>query len=339
MPANRRWILRRRPVGAVAADDLEYVVSETPALAEGEILLRNLYLSIDPTSRLWMSDQDQYMVPVKLGEPMRGGVLGVVEASRSSLFRPGDLAIPNPGAWESYTVAPATTTRRIEPVPGLPITAHMSVLGSAGRTAYFGITDIGRPQPGETVVVTAAAGAVGSLAGQIAKIAGARVVGVAGGPDKCRRLVQEFGFDAAIDYRSENVGAALDRLCPDGIDVDFENVGGPIMNDVFDRLNDFGRLVLCGMIATYNSDGPKRGPDDFGRILMHRLTVRGFINGDYAARSQEAWTAIARWIAEGRLKWSVHVVEGLDQAVAAVHRLFTGEHDGKLLVRISPEPD
>ena len=223
-------------------------------------------------------------------------------------------------------------------LPGVPLTAYMSVLGATGLTAWYGMCDIGKPQPGETVVVSAAAGAVGSIAGQIAKLKGARVIGIAGGKAKCDWLTGELGFDGAIDYKSEDVGAALDRLCPNGIDVNFENVGGDIMDAVFSRMNNFGRMPLCGMISTYNDDSRPSGPTDFVRVLMHRLTVRGFIITDFLPRAGEAMAELIPWVMEGKLKWKVHVDQGLDGAMDSLQRLFTGAHDGKLLIQVSPEP-
>lgn len=338
MPTNRQWVLRHRPQGEIAPGDLELIERPTPPLAEGEVLVRTVYLSLDPTNRIWMSDQDQYLPPVGVGDVMRGGGIGVVEESRSERFQPGDVVNTGLGGWQSYVVAHEGTVNRVPTLPGLPLTAFMSVLGATGLTAYFGMTDIGKPQPGETVVVSAAAGAVGSIAGQIAKLRGARVIGIAGGQAKCRWLTDELGFDAAIDYKAEDVGAALDRLCPNGIDVNFENVGGAIMDAVVSRMNNFGRVALCGMISTYNQDPPIPGPTDFGRILMHRLLIKGFIVIDYLPRAGEAFAELGPWVAAGQLKWKAHVVDGLENAAEAVGRLFTGDHDGKLLVRVSAEP-
>lgn len=337
MPVNRQWVLRRRPVGEIAPGDLEFVEAPIRPIEPGEILVRNVYLSLDPTNRIWMSDQDQYLPPVNLGEVMRGGTIGVVETSRSDRFRQGDLVNAGLSGWQSHSIVHEAMASPAPQLPGVPLTAWMSVLGATGLTAYFGMTDIGRPQPGETVVVSAAAGAVGSIAGQIAKLKGARVVGIAGGPAKCAWLTGELGFDGAVDYRNEDVGAALDRLCPDGIDVNFENVGGPVMNAVVARMNTFSRMPLCGLISGYNAERVA-GPEDFGRILMKRVLVRGFIVIDYLPRAAEAMAELIPWVLEGRLKWKAHVVEGLENAAEAVNRLFTGDHQGKLLVRVSPEP-
>jgi NADPH-dependent curcumin reductase CurA len=338
MPANRQWILRNRPSGEISTRDLEFVTSQTRELHEGEVLIRNIYLSLDPTNRIWMSDQDQYLPPVQIGEVMRGGVIGVVEASRSDRFRPGAVVNPGLGGWEDYTIANADGVSPVPLIPGVPLTAFMSVLGATGLTAYFGLLDIGKPQPGETVVVSAAAGAVGSIVGQIAKLKGCRVIGIAGGPRKCRWIVDELGFDGAVDYKSEEVGAALDRLCPNGVDIDFENVGGPIMDAVLSRMNLFGRMALCGMISTYNTMDPIPGPSDFARVLMRRLLIKGFIVIDYLPRAGEAFAELAPWVASGKLQWKAHVVDGLENAVDGVKRLFTGDHDGKLLIGVSPPP-
>ena len=296
-----------------------------------------MLLQLDPSNRLRMSDREQYLPPVGIGDVMRGGTLGVVEESRSSRFAVGDFVMPAQSGWQLYTVADGASTGRVRRQDGVPLTAYLSVLGSTGLTAYFGLLEIGQPKEGETVVVSAAAGAVGSIVGQIAKIKGCRVVGIAGGPAKCRWLVDELGFDGAIDYKSEDVGKALDRLCPEGIDISFENVGGPIMDAVFARLNRDGRMALCGMISAYNDEGPMPGPTDFGRVLMNRLTIRGFIVIDFLHRAREARGDLSSWIAQGRIKWKDHVVDGLEAAPEALQRLFRGDHDGKLLVRVSPE--
>ncbi|WP_397422613.1 NADP-dependent oxidoreductase [Phenylobacterium sp.] len=334
----KRWVLQHRPVGDIKAGDLKLVEEPIRDLADGEVLVRTLYLSLDPTNRIWMSDQDQYMPPVQIGDTMRGGSLGIVERSRSDRFKQGDVVNTGLGGWTSHVIVGGGMLMPAPQLPGVPLTAYMSVLGATGLTAWFGLCDIGKPQPGETVVVSAAAGAVGSIVGQIAKLKGARVIGIAGGKAKCDWLVNDLGFDGAIDYKSEDVGAALDRLCPNGIDVNFENVGGEIMNAVFNRMNNFGRMPLCGMISTYNDDGRPTGPTDFSRILMHRLTVRGFIITDFLPRAAEAMAELIPWVMEGKLKWKVHVDQGLEGAMDSLQRLFTGDHDGKLLIQVSPEP-
>lgn len=333
---SRQWILRRRPQGLIQTGDLELVEQELAPLEAGEVLVRTLYLSLDPTNRTWMNDTQGYLPPVGLGEVMRGLTLGVVEDSRSDRFALGDIVSPHSGGWADYAVVGEGGLRKIHPVPGLPLTAHMSVMGMTGMTAYFGITDVLKVQPGETLVISAAAGAVGSIAGQIAKQKGARVIGIAGGPDKCRWLTQELGFDAAIDYRNEDVGAALDRLAPEGIDLNFENVGGEIMIAVMNRLKVHGRMAVCGLISAYNATKMPPAPN-FARIITHRLKVQGFLVLDYAHRGAEMAAEMGPWLADGRIQWKVHVDQGLEGAVDSLNRLFTGQHDGKLLVQVSPE--
>ncbi len=334
---NRQWILRRRPEGEITDGDLAFVDTPVPALPDGHVLVRTIYLSLDPTNRIWMSDMDQYMPPVEIGDVMRGGSLGVVEESRDPNVPVGSIVMPFTG-WQDYSVVPGAAVRPLPQVPGLPLTAFMSAAGATGLTAYFGLLDIGAPKAGETVVVSAAAGAVGSIVGQIAKMKGCRVVGIAGGGDKCRWITEVLGFDAAIDYKTEDVGAALDRHCPNGIDVNFENVGGPIMDAVLARMNNFSRMPLCGLISTYNDKGERKGPSNFQQILMKRILVKGFIVIDYMPRFAEASQELAMWVLQGKLKYKVHVEQGLENALTSVRLLFNGRHDGKLLVQVAAEP-
>ncbi len=334
---NRQWVLRRRPQGLIQDGDLELVESPVAEPGEGEVLVRTIYLSLDPTNRTWMNDSEGYLPPVGLGDVMRGLTLGVVEATRSDRFKEGDLVTPMSGGWADYAIVPDSQLRPVHRFPGLPLTANLSVLGMTGLTAWAGVTDVLRPEPGQTMVISAAAGAVGSIAGQIAKQKGARVIGIAGGADKGRWLTEELGFDAAIDYKNEDVGAALDRLAPDGIDLNFENVGGDIMIAVWNRLNTHARMAVCGLISAYNATRMPPSPN-FARIITHRLEVRGFLVLDYAPRAREMVAEVGPWLADGRVKWKVHVDHGLEGAVQSLNRLFTGDHDGKLLVRVSEEP-
>jgi NADPH-dependent curcumin reductase len=335
---NRRWVLKSRPVGDIDADVLSFEDSPVPDLPEGHVLARNIYLSLDPTNRIWMSDMEQYLPPVELGEVMRGGTVAVVEESRAEGIPVGALISPGLGGWQDYAIVSQEMVRILPVIPGLSATAYLSALGATGITAYFGLLDIAKPQPGETLVVSSAAGAVGSIVGQIGKIKGCRVIGIAGGPDKCRWLTEELGFDGAIDYKNEDVGAALDRLCPDGIDINFENVGGPIMDEVMARMNNFSRMPLCGMISTYNSTDAIVGPAHFQRVLMRRILIKGFIVIDYLDRAGEAIADLALWVMSGQIKYKVHVEQGLENAAEAVKLLFSGQHDGKLVVQISKEP-
>ncbi|MEZ0364845.1 NADP-dependent oxidoreductase [Mycobacterium sp. pUA109] len=334
---NAGWVLRRRPHGAIQSADLELIESPLAALGDDQILVRNVYLSIDPTNRVWMSDREQYLPPVGVGEVVRGITVGVVEDSTSSRFAPGDTVLLGDGGWQRYSMSDAAAATRIRRRDGIPLTASLSVLGTTGLTAYTGLLDICRPHPGETLVVSAAAGAVGSIVGQIGKIMGCRVVGIAGGPEKCRWIVEELGFDGAVDYTSEDVGDALDRLCPDGIDMDFENVGGAIMDAVYARMNRHGRMAVCGLISSYNSNGPMAGPTDFGRVLMQRLTIQGFVVLDHFDRARDAYADLASWIQAGRLRWKDYVLDGIEAAPEALSLLFTGKHDGKIMVRIADE--
>lgn len=336
MTTNRQWVLRQRPRGLIQPGDLELIETPVPDLAEAQVLVRTVYLSLDPTNRTWMNDAEGYLPPVGLGEVMRGLTLGVIEQSRSDRHKVGDLVSPLSGGWADYAVIDEDGLRPVQRFPGLPLTANASVLGMTGLTAYFGVTDVLKPKRGETMVISAAAGAVGSIAGQVARQRGARVIGIAGGPDKCRWLTEELGFDAAIDYKGEDVGDALDRLAPDGVDLNFENVGGDIMIAVWNRLNVRARMAVCGLISSYNATRMPPSPN-FSRIITHRLNVQGFLVLDYAPRAREMVTEMGPWLADGTVKWKVHVDDGLEGALDSLNRLFTGDHDGKLLVRVSEE--
>ncbi|MFH1518863.1 MAG: NADP-dependent oxidoreductase, partial [Pseudomonadota bacterium] len=284
---NKTWVLRARPVGDIKESDLELVEAPLAPLQEGEVRARTIYLSLDPTNRIWMSDRDAYLPPVGIGEPMRGGGLSLVTESRFDGLEPGDIVNTGLAHWSLYNTLPGAGLARMPQLPGVPLTAFMGPLGATGMTAYFGLMDIAKPKAGETVVVSAAAGAVGSMVGQIAKIQGCRVVGIAGSDEKCKWLVETAGFDAAINYKTEDLGAALDRHCPDGIDINFENVGGKIMDTVIARLNDFSRMPLCGLISTYNATEPVPGPYNFDNLLMRRTLLKGFIVIDYFPRFAE----------------------------------------------------
>ncbi len=338
MTSNQSWILRKRPDGEIADGDLELVTSEMDALADGMVRVRTIYLSLDPTNRIWMSDMDGYLPPVAIGDAMRGGGIGVVEESRFDGVNAGDIVNTGLSTWAVYNDLPGGGVNVLPQMPGVPLTAFMGPIGMTGMTAYFGLTDIGKPKEGDTLVVSAAAGAVGSMVGQIGKIFGCRVVGIAGADDKCKWLVDEAGFDAAINYRTEDVGAALDKHCPDGIDINFENVGGPIMDQVIARLNDFSRMPLCGLISSYNATEPVPGPYNFANLLMRRTLVKGFIILDYFDRMPEGMQAMAGWLMEGKIKFETDIVDGFENAPASLNRLFTGKNLGKLAIRVSEEP-
>jgi NADPH-dependent curcumin reductase len=331
---NRQWLLARRPHGIVSVEDFRRHDADIPEPAEGEILVRNCYLSCDPTQRGWMA-RETYMPPVPLGEVMRSFAAGNVVRSRDSRFTVGQR-VQGLFGWQDFAVARNTAELPIIPVPdGFDLPTGMSALGLTGLTAYFGLFDVGQPQPGETVVVSGAAGATGAMVGQLAKLHGCRVVGLAGGPEKCAYLTGELGFDAAIDYKRDNLITAFRKHCPDGIDVYFDNVGGVILDTALVFLALHGRVVVCGAIASYNDEGMAPGPRNYLRLLTRRGRMEGFVILDYAARWAEGVTALAGFVRAGKLKDRVDVVEGFEQAPAALGRLFTGQNFGKQLVKIA----
>lgn len=329
---NHQWRLAARPEGLIKESDFTWTEEAVPELQDGQFLVRNLYLSLDPTMRGWAS-RDTYLPAVPIGGIMRGGTIGVVEESRNANFKVGDHVSGLLG-WQEYAVTDGKGVNALPNLPGIPLTAHFGLFGHIGMTAYFGLLDIGKPQPGETLVVSAAAGAVGSLVGQIGKIKGCRVVGIAGADDKCKWLVDELGFDAAINYKTENVAAALKKHCPNGIDIDFENVGGEIMDAVLAQINFRARIVLCGLISSYNATAPVPGPYNFANILVQRARVEGFIVMDYAPRAMECMTEMGKWLMEGKLKYRIDEVDGLKHAPLALNKLFEGTNIGKLVVKI-----
>ncbi|MEL6385946.1 MAG: NADP-dependent oxidoreductase [Pseudomonadota bacterium] len=335
---NRVWVLKNRPVGDLAEGDLQMEERPLAPLDDGHVRVKTFYLSLDPTNRIWMSDIDGYMPAVQIGEGMRGGGIGIVVESRDPNVPEGAIVNTGLAEWALYNTKPGQELNVLPQLPGVPLTAYMGPLGATGMTAYFGLMDIGQPKPGETVVVSAAAGAVGSMVGQIAKIQGCRVVGIAGSDDKCRWLTETAGFDAAINYKADDVGAALDKHCPDGIDINFENVGGPIMDAVIARLNDFSRMPLCGLISGYNATEPVPGPYNFSNLLMRRTKLQGFIIIDYLDRFPEGIQAMAGWLMAGKIRFETDIVEGLDNAPASLERLFTGKNLGKLVVQVSEVP-
>lgn len=342
MPAltNRQFRLKTRPTGRVSRDNFEWVEEQVPALGDNSVLVRNVLLSLDPTNRIWMSDMDQYMPPVQIGEVMRGLGIGRVEESNNAKFKKGDYVSGLLG-WQDYLVANEQTLNYVDKlpsVPGVPVEAFAGPAGMTGLTAYFGLLDIGRPKEGETLVVSAAAGAVGSIVGQIGKLKGMRVVGIAGGDEKCNWLVKELGFDAAIDYKKPDWKEELEKATPNGIDVNFENVGGEIMKAVFERMNLFGRFVLCGLISGYNDQDDEKSRLSLVNALMKRVTIQGFIVMDFADRNPEAVTQLAKWIGEGKIKYRETIVDGLENAPDALNKLFDGGNVGKLLVRIEKVP-
>ena len=328
---NRQWLLRARPVGMVKESDFQRSEAPVSAPGPGEVLVRNLYLAFEPAMRGWMEDRESYIPPVGLGEVMRGMTVGEVVASQRDGFAAGDL-VSGMGGWQDYWTAGAGLQKL---PPGVDPTLALSVFGATGLTAYFGMEDIGRPRAGETVVVSGAAGATGSVAGQIAKVHGARVIGIAGGRAKCDWLTSEAHFDAAIDYKAEPVGPRLSELCPKGIDVYFDNVGGEILDAVLARIARGARVVLCGAISGYNLETPPAGPRNYFNLVLQRGRMEGFILLDHVARFGEASEALGRWLAAGHIRHRVDVQEGFENAPRTFLRLFRGENFGKQLLRIA----
>ncbi|MCX6609015.1 MAG: NADP-dependent oxidoreductase [Acidobacteria bacterium] len=337
---NRRVVLTSRPVGDPTPADFRLESAPVPEPAEGQLLLRTLYLSLDPYMRGRMSDAPSYAAPVALGEVMVGGTVSRVEASLHPDFQPGDLVLGFSG-WQEFALSDGTRLSKLPPGLSHPPIA-LGVLGMPGFTAYMGLLDIGQPQPGETVVVAAASGAVGSAVGQIAKIKGCRVVGLAGGSEKCRYVVEELGFDACLDHRSENLKPQLSAACPQGIDVYFENVGGAVFSAVLPLLNPRARIPVCGLIAHYNDTSLPPGPDRLPllarTLLTKRIRMQGFIIwDDYGPRYPEFITQMSSWVNEGKIKFREDVIDGLENAPSAFIGLLTGKNFGKLVVRVAPD--
>ena len=336
---NRSWRLRQRPEGIIDENDLELVTDEIPEIQEGQVLAKTIYFSLDPTNRIWMSDIDQYMEPVEIGDIMRaGGSLAIVEESKVPHVKAGDIVQGGMhGGWQEYFIIPGEEAAAIPLVESIPLTALISVLGFTGPTAYFGFLDIGQPKKGETVVVSAAAGAVGSIVCQIAKIKGCRVVGIAGSDEKCNWLKNDLRVDEVINYKKDDILESLKEKCPEGIDIYFENVGGETLDAALTLMNNYGRIPVCGLISMYN-DWETPGPKMFRNILMKRLTVKGFLVSDYLDRYAESLEALSEWMAEGKIQYKVDIVEGIENAPSAVNKLFTGENNGKLVIKVSDEP-
>ncbi|MGH2874383.1 MAG: NADP-dependent oxidoreductase [Solirubrobacteraceae bacterium] len=330
---NRQVRLAARPVGLPRPDDWAHTTEPVGDPVDGELLVAVRYLSLDPAMRGWMNDARSYMPPVGIGEVMRAGGAGEVVASRHPGFAVGDLVTGMTGAQEHALLRGEAAFKADPSLAPLPV--FLGTLGMPGLTAYFGLLEIGRPGPGDTVVISGAAGAVGGVAGQIAKLKDCRVIGIAGGPEKCRHVVEELGFDAAIDYKSRDVAAELRRHCPDGIDVYFDNVGGEILDAALVRLARGARVAICGAISQYNATGPMRGPSNYMSLLVNRASMTGFLVFDFAQRYPEAVRELAGWLADGRLRTFEDVASGGVAAFPEVLlRLFRGENTGKLVLEI-----
>lgn len=333
--------LAKRPTGEPTAETFDIGEVDLPAVGDGQFLVRVIWLSLDPYMRGRMDDSRSYAKPVGIGEVMQGGTVGQVVESRNPKFAEGDFVLGMFG-WQSHVVTDGSAVRRLDPDVA-PLSTWVGVMGMPGLTAYVGLLDIGQPKPGETVVVSAASGAVGSVVGQLAKIKGARAVGVAGPDDKCRYVVDELGFDACVSHRSASLRDDLKKACPDGVDVYFENVGGPTLEAALSLMNPFGRIPVCGMISMYNTgpkgEGADRLPALMRRILTDRLHIQGFIVSDRAADRQKAFIAeVGGYVRDGRIKYRETVADGLENAPRAFIGLLRGENFGKQLVKVSEDP-
>ncbi|KST56920.1 NADP-dependent oxidoreductase [Methylobacterium sp. GXS13] len=333
---NRRIVLASRPHGEPKPENFRLEEGPVPEIGPGQILLRTRWLSLDPYMRGRMSDAKSYATPVQIGEPITAEVVGEVVASKNPDIPVGTLRTAFAG-WQEYFATDGQGTRRVDPDAAPPSTA-VGVLGMPGMTAYTGLLNIGQPKPGETVVVAAATGPVGSLVGQIARLKGARAVGIAGGPDKCRYLTEELGFDAAVDHRGSDLPGALAEACPKGIDVYFENVGGAVFAAVMPLLNPFARIPVCGLVSAYNATetppGPDRLPGLMRSVLTNRLHIQGFIVWDFADQAETFRSEVGAWIREGKVRYREDVVEGLENAPEAFIGLLKGRNFGKLVVHI-----
>jgi NADPH-dependent curcumin reductase CurA len=331
--SNRRLVLAERPTHNVNERTVRVEQGEMPEPGPGEALVHNRFLSIDPTIRTWMDDAPGYLPPIAIGDVVRAGGVGEIVSSNSERYKVGDLVFGLSG-WQDYTLADERERMMQVLPPGIDPTAALSVFGTTGMTAYFGLLDVGRIREGDTVVISGAAGATGSTVGQIARAKGAgRVIGIAGSAEKCAWLVDALGFDAAVNYKTDDVAARLRELCPDGIDLYFDNVGGELLDICLARLALRGRVVLCGAISTYNDPNPV-GPRNYRNLIVRRGRMEGFIILDYLDRFPAAQAEMAGWVAEGKVKFATHIVDGLENAPAALNLLFTGGNTGKVIVRV-----
>jgi NADPH-dependent curcumin reductase CurA len=330
---SREIRLKNRPVGLPAESDFELAEVTLPQVGEKQVLVQNIYMSVDPYMRSRMIDRKSYVPPFQIGQPLDGGCVGRVVASRNGQFQVGDFVLGMSG-WRAYYISDGTGIFKIDPKVA-PIQAYLGTLGMPGLTAYVGLLDIGKPKEGETVFVSAASGAVGSIVCQIAKIKGCRVVGSAGSDEKVAWLREEAGVDAAFNYKKvDNVIAEVGKQCPKGIDVYFENVGGVHLQAALEYMNTFGRLVMCGSISGYNATEPVPGPTNLSYVTSKQLTLQGFIVREHLSKLPQFYADMAKWIAEGKIKWKETIVEGLENAPRALIGLFKGDNFGKMLVRV-----
>lgn len=332
---NKQLLLSKRPEGLPKADTWKLVESQIPDLKEGEVLIQNHYISLDPAMRGWMNDVKSYIPPVPLGDVMRAGSIGKVIQSKNQKYKEGDV-LTGWGGVQQYIV---TSGEGYYPVDTslAPMPMYIGTLGMPGMTAYFGILEVGKIKEGDTVLVSGAAGAVGSVVGQIAKIKGCTVIGIAGGVEKCKYLVDELGFDGAIDYKNENIHAGIKQHCPKGIDVYFDNVGGEILDAALARIRMHARIVICGAISQYNNVKAIKGPSNYLSLLVNRATMQGMVVMDYAKDYRSAAMQMGQWIMEGKLKSKEDIYEGIENFHETFMRLFTGEKKGKLILKVIEE--
>jgi len=335
MSVNEQIILAKRPQGMPNQADFAFEEQPMPVPQAGEVLVRTVYLSVDPYMRGRMSEAKSYVKPYEVGEVIQGGAVGQVMESTHPGFREGDFVAGNWG-WRRYAVVSSSTLRKINPELA-PVSTALGVLGMTGLTAYFGLLDIGQPQAGETVVISGAAGAVGMIVGQIAKIKGTRVIGIAGSDEKIKYLTEELGFDAALNYRSETFEDELREACPDGVDIYFDNVGGEVSDAVLRLINKNARIPICGQIALYNLEKPDTGPRIQSLLLTNTALMKGFLVGDYQSRYNEALHELAEWLRDGKIKYAENIIEGFENTPEAFLGLFSGENLGKQLVKVSEE--
>ena len=333
MEKNIQILLASRPDGYPKESDFEIIESEIPKPLEGEVLIKILWLSLDPYMRGRMRDEESYATPVAIGDVIVGGAVGVVVNSRTPALNPGDYVEGSLG-WQSKAVSDPRFLRVIDPSIA-PVKSALGVLGMPSMTAYFGLLDVGKPVPGETVVVSAASGAVGQIVGQIAKIMGCRVVGIVGSEDKRSYIIDDLGFDSAINYKKSNISEELKIFCPDGIDVYFDNVGGEITDSVLDQINIGARISVCGQISQYNLKEPQLSKRNMWILIRKQAVMQGFLVFQFANKHEEARTRIAKWIEEGKIKYREDVVDSLENAPKAFIGMFHGENFGKLLVKVS----
>lgn len=334
---NRRFLLKRRPKGDPVPEDFDLVTEDVPSPPAGGFVMRNHYISLDPAQRGWMDDAPSYMPPIPLGDPVRATSVGVVHASDNPDYEVGQWVMGLNGIEEFSSVVPEHFTAKIDPTMVDSPARFLSAMGAVSLTAYFAMMEVAKPKEGEVLCVSGAAGAVGSVVGQIGKIHGCKVIGIAGGPDKCKRLIDDYGFDFAIDYRGKDrhaLAKEIAKAAPDGLDIVFENVGGEVMEAEVMNLAHYARVVLCGLISEYNSV-EKHGLQGLWRILTQRATIHGFLIMDYADRFPEGGAQIAEWMAKGRMRIDEDVYEGIENAYETFMRLFSGDKDGKLVLKVA----